>query len=410
MCVLILNGLMVALFHTSFISYFLLTGSQKKTVYIDSPLVKTEMTVRERSHIFHEESLKLSIKKNGSKNVFHLMTELPVSEQQISPVCWCINIHGPICVWCMWSYLIRTMVLCFLFLNQESSQRNCVSFENNGLDFEVDLTDLETFGETPIKTSKMPKIQNEQDVCVKSKKATSSPPLSKTKRSSEHLVNTSSSSKEEVSTSLTDMDDPITEKTTQSAVSEAIVPKTEQMRPDPAQESDEDDEKLVIDDTVSPSTTSTTQPKPKTTPCSTDPPIAPVSESVPVNSDSPSPQKVTRQRRQSKRARVSGDQLGEILRMQTAMFNSASDTAKCSTISQETNSPTRCTRASAHSHPTSLVKPCVTSYLERNQNQDGETCTAPQESTPVVNITTGHKSWCQIGFHSVDLSCVYVLN
>lgn len=74
--------------HRPFISYVLFTGSsQKKTVYIDSPLLKTEITVRERSRFYHEESLKLSIKKNGSKNVFHLMTELPVNEQQLSPVC-----------------------------------------------------------------------------------------------------------------------------------------------------------------------------------------------------------------------------------------------------------------------------------------------------------------------------------
>ncbi|XP_044049038.1 little elongation complex subunit 2 isoform X2 [Siniperca chuatsi] len=338
-------------------------SSQKKTVYIDSPLLKTEMTVRERSHIYHEESLKLSIKKNGSKNVFHLMTELPANERQLST---------------------------------ETSQRKCLSFENNGLDFEVDLTDLETFGEmTPIKTPKMQKIQNEQDALVKSKKATSSLPSTKTKRSSEHLVNTSSSSQEEMNTSLTDMDDPIIEETTQPVVSEAIVPKTEKMRPDSAQESDKDlaftgdsdDEKLVIDDSVSPGAP-TTRPKPKTTPSSADPPVTPVSVSVPVNSESSSPQKVSRQRRQSKRAKVSGDQLGEILRMQTRMFTSANDTAKCSTISQDTNSPTRCMGPSVHSHPMSLVKPCVSSYLERNQNQDEETCTAPHESAPVVNITT----------------------
>lgn len=64
-----------------------LGSGQKKTVYVDSPLLKTEMTVRERNHIYHEESLKLSIKKNGSKHVFYLMTELPANEQQFSPVC-----------------------------------------------------------------------------------------------------------------------------------------------------------------------------------------------------------------------------------------------------------------------------------------------------------------------------------
>lgn len=73
--------------HPLFI-HALRTGSGlKKTVYIDSPLLKTEMTVRERSHIYHEESLKLSIKRNGGKHVFHVMTELPPSEQQLSPVC-----------------------------------------------------------------------------------------------------------------------------------------------------------------------------------------------------------------------------------------------------------------------------------------------------------------------------------
>lgn len=75
-------------FFTQCISYVLFTGSnQKKTVYIDSPLLKTEIAVRERSHIYHEESLKLSIKKDGSKHVFHLMTELPMNEKQLSLVC-----------------------------------------------------------------------------------------------------------------------------------------------------------------------------------------------------------------------------------------------------------------------------------------------------------------------------------
>ncbi|KAM7396738.1 hypothetical protein PAMP_019755 [Pampus punctatissimus] len=337
-------------------------SNQKKTVYIDSPPLKTEMTVRERSHIFHEESLKLSIKKNGSKNVFHLMTELPVNEQQLSP---------------------------------ETSQRNVVSFENNGLDFEMDFTDLETFGETTaLKTSKVQKMQNEKDACVKSEKATNPLPLSNTKGSSEHLVNTSSSS-QEMSTSLTDNDCSITEEMTRPVVSEASVAMTEHLRQDSAQESDEaqtftgdsDDERLVIDDSLSPVAIPTTQHKPKPTLCSADPPLTTAS----VNSASSSPQKVKRQR-QSKKTKVSGDQLGEILRMQTAMFNSASNASKCSTISQETNSLTQSMGPSVHSHPTSLVKSCVSSYLERNQNQDGETCAAPlHESAPVVHATEQKK-------------------
>uniref|UniRef100_A0A8C2YWB1 Interactor of little elongation complex ELL subunit 2 n=2 Tax=Cyclopterus lumpus TaxID=8103 RepID=A0A8C2YWB1_CYCLU len=321
-------------------------SSQKKTVYIDSPLLQTEMTVRERSHIFHEESLKLSIKKNGSKNVFHLLTELPEDDQQFPP---------------------------------ERSQRNVVSSGNNGLDFEMDLSDLETFGEAPIKP---PKIQNGQNACVKSLNAPGSSSLAKTKKSSEHLVNTGSSSQEEMNTSLADVTGPIKEETT-------ITPKTEQMSSDSGQQSDEnrsfigdsDEEKLVIDDSESPANT-------RTASRTADPPIIPFSESETVNPDSLSPQKGTKQRRQSKRAKVSGDQLGEILRMQTAMFNSPVKAAKGSTKSQETTSPTRCMGPSVHSHPTSLVKPCVSSYLERNQNQDGETCAAPHVSAPVVNITT----------------------
>nr|XP_020486926.1 little elongation complex subunit 2 isoform X1 [Labrus bergylta] len=339
-------------------------SSQKKTVYVDSPLLKTEMTVRERSHLFHEESLKLSFNRNGSKNIFHVMTELPAGEQ---------------------------------LLSQENSKRELVSFES-GLDFDVDLTDLETFGETvSTKTSQMKKMQTEQDASI-SKKAAIPSPLSKSKRSAENLVNCSSS-QEEMDVSLTDMNDPTTEETTQPVVCDVTEPKTELMRPDSAQESDKDlivaedsdDEKLVIDDIVSPAKTPTTQAKPRTTPCSADSPSTPVSEPESANSESSSPQKGKRQRRQPKRSNAapkSGDQLGEILRMQTAMFNTANDTAKQSTTSPETKTPTQCTGTPAHSHQTSLVKPCVTSYLERSQNQERETCTAPQESTPAAKFTS----------------------
>ncbi|KAJ4938195.1 hypothetical protein JOQ06_002820 [Pogonophryne albipinna] len=330
---------------------------QKKTVYIDSPLLKTEMTMKERSHVFHEESLKLSIKKNGSKNVFHLMTELREDEQQLSG----------------------------------SSKRNVVSGENNGLDFEVDLTDLETFGETkPIKTPKTPKKKNEQDACVESTKASSSASVTNTKRSSERPANTTSSSQEEMDTSVAGEDDPVTEERNQPAGNEAIAPTTEDMRPDSAQEckdppfmGDSDEDQLVIDDSiVCPAQTRTTQCKP--TPLSAD------ARSDSLNSECSSPEKPTKQKRQSKKAKVSGDQLGDILRMQTAMFNC--DTAKSSTVSQEMSSPARGVGPSVHSYPTSLVKPCVSSYLERNNNQDGESGAASHKSASGANSTnTKHK-------------------
>ncbi|KAK2842279.1 hypothetical protein Q5P01_012479 [Channa striata] len=324
---------------------------QKKTVYVDSPLPKTEITVRQRSHIYHEESLKLSVKKNGSKNVFHLMTELPVDHQEVS---------------------------------SESSQRHLVSFENDGLDFEVDLTDLETFGEVKtIKTSKVLKTQNEQDAAAKSNTSTSIPLLFKDDRSSEHLGNLSSSSLEEMNTSLTDTDHTVTEEATQPVLKDSAAPKAEQMRQLAAQESDEDpafirdsdDEKLVIDDSVSPAATHQTKSKTKTSPTA-DTPITVVSETASSNSESSHSQKVTRQMRQSRKSKVTGDQLGEILRMQTAMFSSTSDTVKGSPVSQETNSPTQCIARSVHPPVTSLVKSCVSSYLERNQNHSEEDCTA----------------------------------
>ncbi|XP_072241970.1 little elongation complex subunit 2 isoform X2 [Leuresthes tenuis] len=330
---------------------------KKKTVYIDSPLLKTETTVRERSHIYHEESLKLSIIRNGSRNVFHLMTDSSANEQQLSP----------------------------------APKRSCVSEENNGfLDSEVDLTDLETFGETTTtKVSMMKNTQNEQDGVVQSKKDTSSPVLRRTKRSGEHLdrMNMSSSTQDKMTSSLTKMDDPRAD-CSQLVVSEATLPQTDPVSrssdrgsdDDRALTGDSDDDKLAIDESVSPTATPAEQQEPQTAARQADPSVTP--DSTPVIIESSSPYKGTRSRSQSKRAKVSGDQLGEILRMQTAMFKSASDTATM-------KSPSRCVEPLVHSHPTSLVKPCVTSYLEREQKEDGEMCAAPHES--VKNNTTEHK-------------------
>ncbi|XP_047452874.1 little elongation complex subunit 2 [Mugil cephalus] len=315
--------------------------SQRKTVFIDSPLLKTEMTVRERSHIYHEESLKLSVTNNGSVNAFRLMTESLLSEQQTS---------------------------------LESCKRNIMSSENRGLDFDVDLTDLETFGETPSKRSVMQETQKERAGCVESKKDTS---LLSSKRKI--------SSQEEVSSSS--VNDPITEPAV-PAVSDTVIQKTDPTSVDSAQESDEnltfagdsDDEKLVIDDSLSPAVTPAKLPDPQAAAFSTNTPDTPASESTPESS----PHKVTRCKRQSKRAKVSEDQLGEILRMQTAMFKHNNESPKCS------KSPSRSTAPVVHSHPTSLVKACVSSYLERNQNEDGETCAASDSSALNVN-TTEHK-------------------
>ncbi|KAF7669189.1 hypothetical protein LDENG_00230760 [Lucifuga dentata] len=328
-------------------------SNQRKTVYIDSPLLKTEVTLRERSHIYHEESLKLSIKKTGSKHVFHLMTEVPAAERQLPP---------------------------------ESSQRNLVSFETNGLDFDVDLTDLETFGEAGLRK---PKIQNEQDACDKSKKKAVNSPTREMMRSNTCLAfNTSSSSSpKKTNASLTGMDNPVKEDINEVAVTEQLKQDYDQKSEEESFPGDSEDDRLVIDDLkVSPATT---PPQPKTTSHSTDPLITPAPESVPLSPPSSSPPKVKGPRRKSKRIKNSGDQLGEILRMQTAMLKDASKHV----TSQEISSPSQSMGPSVHSHPASLVKPCVSSYLESNQKHDGETEASPHKGPPsLVNVMTAeHK-------------------
>lgn len=242
--------------------------------------------------------------------------------------------------------------------------------ENSDLDVEADLTNLETFGET----SQCKKIRR-----VQSQKDTSSPLSNKTGTLREHCVTVSSISQEEMSSSAK-----------ANNVSEPIEPGTEQTGRDPALQSDEDatlidsdDEKLVIDDSISPVNAGPKHRKPQTPTCSADPQVVPTSESAAVSS---SPQKVTKGKRQPKRAKDSGDQLSEILRMQTAMFKPSNEMPKCSV-----KSPTPCLGPSVHTHSTSLVKPCVSSFLERNQNNDGETCVVPLQSSA---DTQEHKSQC----------------
>lgn len=311
-------------------------SGQKKTVYVDSPLVKAEVTVRERSHIYHEESLKLSFKRNGSKDVFHIMTELPATEQNSS----------------------------------ESSQRNVVSFDDDALDFEVDLTDLETFGESM--SIKTPKVQ--KDVMLKSAKVPSCP-SGTSKRPDRQVDDASRSSQEEVDPSSA----------TQPAVNDQPVAKQERLDSDPASDEvpecggDSDDGTLVIDDSTSPPMNRPSAP-------TAEPPRTPVPESVPAEPQSSTPQTATRPCRRSRRTKAASDQLSEILRMQSAMFSSAHETPKCPAVS---NAASPGATPAAHSHPTSLVKPCVSSYLERIKGE--ETSHASSGSAPSTNAAEGKK-------------------
>lgn len=259
----------------------------------------------------------------------------------------------------------------------------------------MDLTDLETFGESVL--TKTPKTQIELPECVKEQKDLGALP-SKRKTSTENL----SAAAAEINQDNAGT----TEGTPQQGVK-----KTKRKRQDSTQSSaadlphkgDSDDEKLVIDDGLSPASTPTERP-----PSSSGSPSTPVPESIPDTLGSPSPQKAVRQNRQPKKAKT-GDQLGEILRMQTAMFNSSNSTKKCSSISHEVNSPSQAVRV--YSHPTSLVKTCVSSYLERNQNQDAENFTTPQKSESAANIpATEHKSEFQINLLKHLVTRVFCVN
>ncbi|MED6249525.1 hypothetical protein ATANTOWER_015602 [Ataeniobius toweri] len=331
-------------------------SSKRKTVYIDSPLLKREVTVRERSQIYYEESLKLSIMTKGSNKVFHLMTERPAHEHQFS---------------------------------QEASMRGYVSVENSGLDFEVDLTDLETFGETATKTPQIKKTKSQQDKRTESSGATSTPDVIKSDISNEN-PKASSSSQKDFNTASRSPENPRTEPS-QLVVSEAESLKTESQGSrhkwdeETVFMADSDDEKLIIDDSGSLVAPLTNQSEPLTTTCSTDPLVTSPIKSTSPNTDSSPPFKGTRSKQTTRRTKASGDQLGEILRMQTAMFKSSNESAIA------VKSPSRCVGPQLNPHPTSLVKQCVSSYLERHQNEEGDNRAALPESAFVNINPTEHK-------------------
>lgn len=114
-----------------------------------------------------------------------------------------------------------------------------MSFDDHALDFDVDLTDLETFGESA--SVKTPKVQ--KDSALKSAEVTGRR-SGVSKRSDEHLDDTGRSSQEE----------PEPSSAAQSAASDQPGAKQRRLDSDTASDEvpecggDSDDEKLVIDD------------------------------------------------------------------------------------------------------------------------------------------------------------------
>ncbi|XP_017563822.1 little elongation complex subunit 2 isoform X1 [Pygocentrus nattereri] len=351
-----------------------------KTVYIDPPLLKTQMTWRERNHLIHEESVKLAYKKTGSNPVFFLLTEDYSNKTNFAP--------------------------------EEKFSRAVVSFDDTSIDFEVDVTELESFGES-YQLSK--KVKGHDESKALSKNHTLG--LSKSKLGSDKHALAGASTPEDISSSShalpkeefkdeaakTDVDDSSTDKSTGdilNAVSEDPVnnsssveecsssecPPTKRIRCNSVYSSDHsmdsDEERLVIDHPGSPlyHVAKKTQMAPP----------APESITYGINeqtSDPTTPLSPTGSAKEAKkgkrRSRVSGDcdQLGHILRMQNAMLKSTiskgQEPSKAQTLECRPPEP------KLNSHPHSLVKPCVSSYLDSGEGLDEEAAT-PTICQPTV--------------------------
>ncbi|XP_007956478.1 little elongation complex subunit 2 [Orycteropus afer afer] len=106
-----------------------------KVIYINSPLPRKKMTMRERNQVFHEVPLKFMMSKNSSVPVSAVFMDKP--EECISEVDM--------------SYEVNEC-------------RKIETLENLDLDFDDDVTELETFGVTTNKPSNSPSPANTSTV------------------------------------------------------------------------------------------------------------------------------------------------------------------------------------------------------------------------------------------------------
>uniref|UniRef100_A0A4W4DNN1 Little elongation complex subunit 2 C-terminal domain-containing protein n=1 Tax=Electrophorus electricus TaxID=8005 RepID=A0A4W4DNN1_ELEEL len=290
---------------------------ESKTAYIDPPLLKTEVTWRERNLLFHEESVKLAYKKTGSNPVFFLTSE-------------------------DYSH-------CF-------KNETVVSFDSTGLDFEVDVTDLESFGES-CQPCKRAKDQSEPKAPSTNGKLGLSTHNADLADQNEPQT-PSTIGKLGLSTPKADLEEqPSSQPGTEGSTVEdhstldrqAILA---------APESPADSMALSLGEKASELTGPTT-------------PTSPARGG----------------KRGTKRPRVSGhcDQLGQILRMQDAMLKAAPSKGL---ELPKTQNPAECRGPAGRgsNHPTSLVKPCVSSYLESGEGLQEETC-APAPPKPTAQRT-----------------------
>uniref|UniRef100_A0A671NJY8 Little elongation complex subunit 2-like n=1 Tax=Sinocyclocheilus anshuiensis TaxID=1608454 RepID=A0A671NJY8_9TELE len=331
-------------------------SSQSKTAYIDPPLLKTEMSWRERSLLFHEESVKLAFKKTVSRPVFFLTSEeLPV-KMEPPP--------------------------------EDKMSRSVFAFDDAGMDFGTDLTDLESFGES-YKPSKKVKEQNEPKTASTNPTASPSQFTPSPKNPTDSLGTTKhTSTSQDAPTEPLELTVAKVKGETDSLAgggngtlnesietSSAQCPPTKRprhmMEDKTDQDLDSDEERLVIDDILSPQ-----RPQTQVTPAEVSSPQAPdpvtPGPTIPLGKGT---------KKGIKRPRISGecDQLGQILRMQDAMLKSTPSK------NQEPVKPHVPEDKPPEAKTHSLVKQCVTSYLESREGQ-GEDATLPAD-VPVLLAT-----------------------
>ncbi|KTG27565.1 hypothetical protein cypCar_00022057 [Cyprinus carpio] len=293
--------------------------------------------------------------------------------------------------------------LCATYEPQDKMSRSVFAIDDAGMDFGTDLTDLESFGES-YKPSKKVKEQTEPKTASTNPTATPSqltPSPQNPTDSSGTTKHTSASQDAPTETfeltvaKVQAETDPLADgenaMLNESDISEkesviedskekietpsAQCPPTKrprhEMKDKIDQDLDSDEERLVIDDISSPQ-----RPQTQVTPAEVSSPQAP----DPVTPGHTNPLgKGTK--KGIKRPRISGecDQLGQILRMQDAMLKSTPSK------NQEPVKPHVPEDKPPEAKTHSLVKQCVTSYLESREGQ-GEDITLPAD-VPVLLAT-----------------------
>ncbi|XP_015199167.2 little elongation complex subunit 2 [Lepisosteus oculatus] len=369
--------------------------SVKKVVFIDSPLLKREITVREKNQIFHKESIHLLLKSGSLKQV----SEVLLNNTTLDPVVpW--------------------------------TDRRPVSFDDMEVTFEADFTDLETFGESSssskmsnskstsknLKTTASCKTQEGSQSSDATKQLGKSPATTsedlkspdskldfkgKTSSKDDSWIDFQDSSTFDSSlddTSISKESDEVDCKTmepdasgtTTVCSSSARSPVMQQKQVSKANlfssDADSDDERLVIDDPLARARSVKGDESLSLASASAERP-AQVPEPVPDTPRSPSPEHGRESlastgtkgiRRALKRPKTGVskdcDQLGQILKMQCALLKPSSK------ATQEPMSPqanTNSLPATAQSHARPLVKACVSSFLEASQRTTGAALAAP---------------------------------